>query len=141
MENYEEINQNSNTNQNSNDNTSATVSMVLGIISVVLCWVPIIGLILAIIALVLAVKGLKKSKIINKGKGFSITGISCGSVGIALNIIYTIVWIAMGFVMKYTYDVIENEVDSNLYRYNSSYNRNYDSDYNDISDILDDFEI
>ncbi len=138
MENYEEVNQNSNNNQNSNDNTTAIVSMVLGIISVILCWVPIIGLALGIVSLVFATKGLKKSRIINKGKGFSIAGISCGSVGIALNVFYTIMWIFMGFIMKYTYDTIENEIDNNLYKYNSSYNSTYNHNYNSI---LDDYDI
>lgn len=138
MENYEEVNQNSNNNQNSNDNTTAIVSMVLGIISVILCWVPIIGLALGIVSLVFATKGLKKSRIINKGKGFSIAGISCGSVGIALNVFYTIMWIFMGFIMKYTYDTIENEVDNNLYKYNSSYNSIYNHNYNSV---LDDYDI
>lgn len=138
MENYEEVNQNSNNNQNPNDNTTAIVSMVLGIISVILCWVPIIGLALGIVSLVFATKGLKKSRIINKGKGFSIAGISCGSVGIALNVFYTIMWIFMGFIMKYTYDTIENEIDNNLYKYNSSYNSIYNHNYNSV---LDDYDI
>lgn len=138
MENYEEVNQNSNNNQNSNDNTTAIVSMVLGIISVILCWVPIIGLALGIVSLVFATKGLKKSRIINKGRGFSIAGISCGSVGIALNVFYTIMWIFMGFIMKYTYDTIENEIDNNLYKYNSSYNSIYNHNYNSV---LDDYDI
>lgn len=132
MENYEE------NNQNLNDNTTAIVSMVLGIISVILCWVPIIGLVLGIVSLIFATKGLKKSRIINKGKGFSIAGISCGSVGIALNVFYTIMWIFMGFIMKYTYDTIDNEIDNNSYKYNSSYNSTYNYNYNTI---LDDYDI
>ena len=145
MEDYQENNQNisdnqnMNNNQKSNDNTSAITSMILGIISVILCWVPIIGLVLAIISLVFAVKGLKKSKITNKGRGFSIAGISCGVAGIVLNVVYTIVWIFMGFIMKYTYDIIDNEIDDyNLYDYNSSYNRTYNYEYNSI---LDDYNI
>lgn len=132
MENYEE------NNQNSKDNTTAVVSMVLGIISVILCWVPIIGLVLGVVSLIFATKGLKKSRIINKGKGFSIAGISCGSVGIALNVFYTIMWIFMGFIMKYTYDTIDNEIDNNSYKYNSSYNSTYNYNYNTI---LDDYDI
>lgn len=139
MENYDQINQNLNNSNNTEDNGNAIVAMVLGIISVVLCWVPIIGLALGIVSLVLAVKGLKKSRIINKGKGFSITGISCGSVGIALNLFYTLMWIFMGFIMKYTYDTIDNEINSNTYKYNNSvYNRSYN--YNTNS-ILDDYDI
>ena len=43
---------------------NAIVGMILGILSVVLCWVPVIGLVLGIIALILSIKGLKNSKII-----------------------------------------------------------------------------
>ena len=60
-----------NSNNNSNDNNTAMVSMILGIISVVLCWVPLIGLALGIVSLTLAVKGFKVSKQANKGRGFS----------------------------------------------------------------------
>lgn len=139
MENYEENSQNLDNNQNSNDNTTAIVSMVLGIISVFLCWAPIIGLALGIVSLVFATKGLKKSKIINKGKGFSIAGISCGAVGIVLNVFYTIIWIFVVFVMNYTYDIIDNEFDNyDFNNYNSSYNRIYDYNYNSV---LDDYNI
>ncbi|MCF7866991.1 hypothetical protein K9L67_01515, partial [Candidatus Woesearchaeota archaeon] len=46
-------------NQN---NGKATAALILGILSIVLIWVPIINLILGIIALILGIKGLKKSK-------------------------------------------------------------------------------
>ena len=141
MENYEENNQNINNNQNSNDNSTAIVSMVLGIISVVLCSIPLIGLILGIISLVCATKGLKKSKTVNKGKGFSIAGISCGTVGIVLNIVYTILWIFVGFIVKDTYESIEtlNENRNNtLNKYKSTYNDIYNFNTNTI---LDDYDI
>ena len=60
-------------NENITD-TNAIVGMILGILSVILCWVPVIGLVLGIVALILSIKGLKNSRIINKGKGLSVTG-------------------------------------------------------------------
>lgn len=45
-------------NENITD-TNAIVGMILGILSVILCWVPVIGLVLGIIALILSIKGLK----------------------------------------------------------------------------------
>lgn len=134
MENYNEKN-NSNPSEN-----SALVGMILGIISVALCWIPIIGLVLAIIALVLAVKGIKASKIINKGRGFSITGICCGSVGIVLNVIYTLIWVFAVFLSIYTYDTINDNVEE-LDDYENTYNsiyKNYNYEYNSI---LDDYDI
>ena len=53
MDNDEKIKQ----NNNSNDNSVAIVSMILGIIGVITCWVPILGFVLAIIALILSIKG------------------------------------------------------------------------------------
>jgi len=120
-------------NNNSNDNNMAMVSMILGIISVVLCWVPIIGLALGIVSLTLAVKGFKVSKQVNKGRGFSIAGISCGSVGIVLNIFYTIIWIIYGIFLKYAIDEMNNETT----RQNVTINRSYDYDSERINSILD----
>ena len=48
MEEYKE-------NENITD-TNAIVGMILGILSVILCWVPVIGLVLGIIALILSIK-------------------------------------------------------------------------------------
>ncbi len=134
MEEYKE-------NKNITD-TNAIVGMILGILSVVLCWVPVIGLVLGIIALILSIKGLKNSKIINKGKGFSIAGISCGSVGIVINVIYNIMYIflfifartAVDEIKKYDADV------NNYYNETKSYTyRNYDNE--NSSTILDDYDI
>ena len=63
MEEYKE-------NENITD-TNAIVGMILGILSVILCWVPVIGLVLGIIALILSIKGLKNSKIIAPTKNSS----------------------------------------------------------------------
>ena len=125
MDNYEVNNQNS-----SNNNTSAIVGMILGIVSIVLCWIPLIGLVLAIVGLILGVKGLKKSKATNTGKGCAIAGISCGSVGIVFSIIYTIVWIFTAVLVKNIYEEVEDEYDSyKTTRYNYTYDYDYD-DYN-----------
>lgn len=115
--------------ENNENNNPALVSMILGIISVVLCWVPLIGLALGIIAIVLAIKGFNVAKTSNKGRGFAIAGVSCGAVGIVLSIIYTIMWIFMGAVFKWSVDTIDNELKNPSY--NSTYiNRSYEYDYN-----------
>lgn len=133
MEEYKE-------NENITD-TSAIVGMILGILSVILCWVPVIGLALGITALVLSVKGLKNSRIINKGKGFSVTGISCGSVGLVVNIIYSIMYIILFLFARTAVDEIkkyDNDI-NNYYNETKSYYRNYNNENNDI--ILDDYDI
>lgn len=135
MDNYGVNNQN-----NSNSNSIALVAMILGIVSIILCWVPIIGLVLSIVGLILGVKGLNNSKMINKGKGFSIAGISCGSVGIVLSIIYTIVWIFTAWIIKTTVNEIESIYDDDSYNYKSKYNYTYEYDSDDINSILDDYK-
>ena len=138
MEEYKE-------NENITD-TNAIVGMILGILSVILCWVPVIGLVLGIIALILSIKGLKNSKIINKGKGLSVTGISCGSVGIVVNIIYSIMNIyELGSHDSSILDSIKDEIKkydndiNNYYNETKSYYRNYNNENNDV--ILDDYDI
>ena len=133
MEEYKE-------NENITD-TNAIVGMILGILSVILCWVPVIGLVLGIIALILSIKGLKNSKIINKGKGLSVTGISCGSFGIVVNIIYSIMYIILFLFARTAVDEIkkyDNDI-NNYYNETKSYYRNYNNENNDV--ILDDYDI
>lgn len=133
MEEYKE-------NENITD-TNAIVGMILGILSVILCWVPVIGLVLGIIALILSIKGLKNSKIINKGKGLPVTGISCGSVGIVVNIIYSIMYIILFLFARTAVDEIkkyDNDI-NNYYNETKSYYRNYNNENNDV--ILDDYDI
>lgn len=91
--------------------------------------------------MVLSVKGLKNSRIINKGKGLSVTGISCGSVGIVVNIIYTIVYIIIFIFATTAVDEIkkyDTEI-NNYYNETKSYYRNHNYEYN--STILDDYDI
>lgn len=136
--NYESLNGN---NQNE-DNNIAIISMILGIISIALCWVPIFGIALGIVGLVLSIKGLNKAKMVNKGKGFAIAGLTCSIVGIFLNLIYSFAWFLAFIVLKSTVNVLENldyNYTYNNSRYNSSYNRtyNYRNSYN--KSILNDY--
>lgn len=129
-------------NNNSNESSVAIASMVLGILGIITCWVPILGIVLAVIALVLSVKGLNNSKDTNKGRGFSIAGLSCGAVGIMLGVIYMFVWIITAIVLKTTYDVYDDVKKSNKYNYNNNtyVNRRYDieDDYDQLTKDVDD---
>lgn len=57
-------------------------SLVLGILSILVCWLPYVGLILGIIGVILGFLGLKKED----AKGLSIAGIVCSIVGIVLGL-------------------------------------------------------
>ena len=135
------LNNNLNSN-NSNDTSIAIASMVLGIIGIITCWIPILGLVLTIIALVLSVKGLNKSKYTNKGKGFSIAGLSCGAVGITLSVIYLFIWIFSAFIIKASYDAYDDlKRTKNTYNNSTYTNRYYNYDDYDYYNELEDFDI
>ena len=71
----------------------AVASLVCGIISIVLCWVPIVGLVLGIIAIVAAGKA-KGAAQANPEKfemgGVRVGGFVCGIIGTVLSAIQTV---------------------------------------------------
>jgi|FLOH01.1.fsa_nt_gi uncharacterized membrane protein len=77
-------------------NGMAIASFVLGIVSLLLFWIPILGWILFVLAIVfgfIALNQLKKNKK-QEGKGFAMTGLITGFVSLALSIIIGIIWLA-----------------------------------------------
>lgn len=71
-------------------NGIATAAMVCGLIALVTAWVPllfVVGLVLAVLALVFGVKGLRRSRSTGTGRGFAITGLATGTAGIALAVV------------------------------------------------------
>ena len=102
-------------------------SFVLGIISVVMGWIPFVcflTLMTAIIGLILGIiDTIKKSKTNDKNKGFSIAGLVISAISIPIIFIMSIVSIAI--------IVEDNEPDNIRDRY---YNDYYDYDYDDWYD-------
>lgn len=71
-------------------NGIAAAAMTCGIIAVLLAWMPfivILGIGLAILALVFGVKGLRRSRTVERGRGFAITGLVTGGVALAVSAI------------------------------------------------------
>lgn len=62
------------------NNPLALVGMILGIVALVLCWIPYLGFLIAVAGLVLSIIGVTKKN--TNGKGKAIAGIICA--GIAL---------------------------------------------------------
>jgi hypothetical protein len=58
--------------------------MVFGILGVVLMWVPVVGFVLAILAVVFGVLGLGRANAGGGNKGQAIAGLILGAVGIIL---------------------------------------------------------
>ena len=74
----------------------AVSSLVCGIISVVVCWVPIAGLVLGIIGILhhsKAKKNIQANPQSFEGGGMAIGGLVCGIVGTVLSAIYNIIYL------------------------------------------------
>ena len=69
-------------------NNLGITSLVLGIISIVFCWVPILGLVAGIIAIVLSVK---QKKIFPNG--INTAGLVTGIIGSVFSVLYLIIWL------------------------------------------------
>lgn len=68
-------------------------AMVVGIVGLALFWIPIVGLVLSIVAIPLAVVGMRRTMGISPtatNKGMAITGLVTGIIGLALSAVWTI---------------------------------------------------
>lgn len=69
--------------------------LVLGILSIVLCWLGL-PIILAVIGLIVSIISLVKASRARAGKGLGIAGIILNSIGLLLSALFVIVWIIAG---------------------------------------------
>lgn len=69
----------------------AVGALICGIIGLVLCWVPIVGLILSIVAIVLGGKG--KRTLPDGKRGMAVAGFILGIIGLVISIIVLIAWV------------------------------------------------
>jgi hypothetical protein len=74
-------------------NGLAVAGMVLGIIGLVLCWIPFVGAACALIGLILSALGMSKANKGASGKGMAIAGLVCGIVGLIASVVFT--WMTM----------------------------------------------
>ncbi len=82
---------------NKESSSAGITALVCGIVSIVMCWVPLIGLVSAIIGIVFGSKGMKKVQ----GKGMAIAGLVTGIIGLILSVLYTVFWIWYGVALSY----------------------------------------
>lgn len=113
------------------ENKNAITGLVLSILAFIFCWLPIVGVTLAIVSLIFNIKGLKGTD-----KGMAIGGIICAAIAIILNIIVTIIivfYIAMWPTIKE--DVfIENCENSGYYNEYTKCCTNYDGEISCLDD-------
>jgi len=75
-------------------NNYGTASLVLGIASIVFCWTIVIGLIAGVLGLIFS---LKQKRIYPNG--INTAGLVTSIIGLALSVIYIIMWLAFFNVM------------------------------------------
>lgn len=66
-------------------------SLVLGLLSLMLCWVPFFNVILALVALTISIVAVTKKREDKTGRGMSISGFLTSSISILISIIFCIV--------------------------------------------------
>lgn len=74
-------------------NGAAVAAMVLGIVGVVLCWIPFIDFVAAIVgilAIVFGVVGSGRANRIGTGKGMAIAGIVLGIIAVAITVLFVV---------------------------------------------------
>lgn len=77
-------------------NGMAVASLVTGIVSIVLCWVPIVGLVCGILGIIFYVKAKKAidaNIALASSKGMATGGLVTGIVGLVFSLFYTVFWI------------------------------------------------
>lgn len=75
-------------------NGMAIASLVLGIVSILIVWIPIVGILgtlMALISLVLGILALRHAT----GRGLAIGGIVCSGVSLAITAIYMLGFLAI----------------------------------------------
>lgn len=99
-------------------------SLVLGILALVIAWVPCVGvyaLIFSILGVILGLCGMSKAKKTGEGKGISIAGFVCNAVATAIAIWwFMVVGAAVSATDKAIKEVSESEAAKSLNELSSS---------------------
>ncbi len=92
------------------NNSLAITSMVLGILSI---FIPFVGIVLGIIAIILGRKAMKEIPPNSSGsaKGMALTGLICGIVGLAIYLLYLIIFVLIGAVFMNIYNETSHHIE------------------------------
>ena len=72
-------------------NGIAIAAGVCGIVAIVLCWIPFVdylSVVLGVLAIILGIIGVRRADAFGSGRAMAITGIVCGSVGLAIAFLF-----------------------------------------------------
>jgi len=73
-------------------NGAATASLVLGILGAVFAWLPVIGLVLGILAVILGYMAIQRANAGASGKGLAIAGLVLGIVGTVFGLLWILIF-------------------------------------------------
>lgn len=77
-------------------NGVAITSFVIGIVAIVLCWIPVFDLVLSVPAFILGILGLSKANQTGgSGKGLAISGLVLGAIASAVTLLVIILYLAL----------------------------------------------
>lgn len=68
-------------------NGLAIAGLVLGLLGLLLCWVPFLGWLLAILGIIFGAIGVSKAKRVQRGKGMALAGLITGVAGLVIGVI------------------------------------------------------
>ncbi len=95
-------------------NGIATAALVCGLIAVVLAWMPFIvvaGLVLAVLAIVFGIQGLRRATAGGPGRGKALAGVVLGAVGLALSVLGVILSVVVFREVSAFIDPVANRVE------------------------------
>jgi hypothetical protein len=69
---------------------------VTGLLGLILCWIPILGVVLGALGVILGGVGTSRARREGSGAGLSVAGVVCGAIGF---IIAVIIWIAAARIL------------------------------------------
>ena len=76
-------------------NALAITSFVMGIVAIVLCWIPVFDLVLSVPAFILGILGLSKANQTGgSGKGLAIAGLVLGAIATAATLLVILLYLA-----------------------------------------------
>lgn len=79
-------------------NGAAVAAITLGLFALTLAWIPllvVIGVVLAVLALVFGIRGLRRSRTAGTGRGLAIAGITTGGAALGLAVVGAILTVGM----------------------------------------------
>lgn len=95
-------------------NGLAIAGLVLGIVGVVLCWIPFLGVLLGVLAIVFGALGKKKANQGAQGSGQAVAGLVLGIIATALAVLITILVVVEADKNDDGFDDFERELEREL---------------------------